>query len=351
MIKSIRLLSFLSHQNTTLEFAPGVNVLVGPSDSGKTSIIRALRWVAENRPAGDEFRSHWAKASKTEVEVTVYDDYDSHVIWRTKGSTDNFYGLDIETFKAFGQDVPAPVKQALGLSDINIQYQLDGPFLLGDSPGAVARYLNQVVDLEDIDQAMSAAAALKRQNDADIREKENRLKELELTEAAFPDLESAEEFIEGLENLAGNKAQVDYTLALLRSLISDGDTITGQLDRIIIPDEAKLSLLIGKANQLTQVNYTRDLLEGLLEEGAELNDQRLAIADTATLAPAVQVLMVKVDELNKKNAYILKFKMALKEYHGLAADVSRLDAIIEQGEIKLTEELGEQCPLCGSYLS
>ena len=37
-IKKIDLINFQSHKFTSLDFADGLNVIVGPSDNGKTSI-------------------------------------------------------------------------------------------------------------------------------------------------------------------------------------------------------------------------------------------------------------------------------------------------------------------------
>ena len=45
-------------------------MIVGPTDSGKTSIVRALKWVMYNQPAGTGFIRAGATASKVTVELT-----------------------------------------------------------------------------------------------------------------------------------------------------------------------------------------------------------------------------------------------------------------------------------------
>jgi len=64
MIKTLSIQNYQSHKDSTLEFDPGVNVIVGSTDSGKTAIIRALRWLIWNRPNGDSFRSTWGGDTK-----------------------------------------------------------------------------------------------------------------------------------------------------------------------------------------------------------------------------------------------------------------------------------------------
>ena len=60
MIKEINIKNFQSHDNTNLILDSGVNVIVGSSDSGKSAIIRALRWVTSCVPRGEIGRA-WCR--------------------------------------------------------------------------------------------------------------------------------------------------------------------------------------------------------------------------------------------------------------------------------------------------
>lgn len=44
-IKKLVVDNFQSHEHTEVEFGPGLNVIVGPSDHGKSALVRALRWL------------------------------------------------------------------------------------------------------------------------------------------------------------------------------------------------------------------------------------------------------------------------------------------------------------------
>ena len=70
-IKQLRLKNFQSHEDTVLDFVPGLNVLLGNSDTGKSAIVRAIRWLFYNEPAGDEFLQRGK--SLVEVEAEFYD--------------------------------------------------------------------------------------------------------------------------------------------------------------------------------------------------------------------------------------------------------------------------------------
>ena len=51
-MESVSLSNFQSHVETRLQFAGEgrLTVIVGPTDSGKTTIVRALKWVSITSP-------------------------------------------------------------------------------------------------------------------------------------------------------------------------------------------------------------------------------------------------------------------------------------------------------------
>ena len=71
MIDKISIKNFQSHPNTELELDPGINVITGSSDNGKTSIFRALYWIIYNRPSGNSFISNWIKDEKGNIKKEV----------------------------------------------------------------------------------------------------------------------------------------------------------------------------------------------------------------------------------------------------------------------------------------
>ncbi len=150
MLKSIKLTNFQSHINTNINLSPGVNVFIGKSDAGKSSIVRALYWLLFNRPLGDDFRTYGS--AKTAVEIEL----DEHKIIRVKSDVENEYKIDDITLKAFGQEVPEDIVNIHRISNkLNVQTQISPLFLLQSSAGEVARYLNQIAGLGEIDLAIS----------------------------------------------------------------------------------------------------------------------------------------------------------------------------------------------------
>jgi exonuclease SbcC len=71
MIKSAKIRNFESWKEADIEFHPGINVIIGESDEGKSGLIRALRLNTENKPRGFDYRSDFLKDNKeiTSVEI------------------------------------------------------------------------------------------------------------------------------------------------------------------------------------------------------------------------------------------------------------------------------------------
>jgi predicted ATP-dependent endonuclease of OLD family len=75
-----------------IEFDPNITTIVGDNEAGKTTVIRALRWITHNRPSGEGF--HTIGKHKTRVKVFL----DGRFATRTKSKTRNTYQLDDKSF-------------------------------------------------------------------------------------------------------------------------------------------------------------------------------------------------------------------------------------------------------------
>jgi len=197
-IKTIRLQNFQAHADLTVHLSPAITTLQGPTDAGKSSIIRALRWVCLNDFSGDDFIREGTK--RAEVQIWIVHKQQSSEIARSKGSShENLYTLKGKPFKAFGQSgVPDPIAQLLQLTELNFQGQHDAPFWLALSAPEVSRQLNAVIDLSVIDTALSTVATEVRSAQERIRLVQERLEEVQ---RGLTELEPSRQRIEDFEGL------------------------------------------------------------------------------------------------------------------------------------------------------
>jgi len=152
MIKSIALENFMSHQATRIELAPGVTVITGPNNVGKSALVEAVRSLVQN-PGQKYSIRHGAKQAVVRIEL----DSGEIIEWVRTDKT-AYYRLfrpqvnggeeigDPEEYRKIGLTVPEDIQTLLRLGrvetesgdiDIHIGNQRDPIFLL-DSPGSHA---------------------------------------------------------------------------------------------------------------------------------------------------------------------------------------------------------------------
>ncbi|NMB09556.1 MAG: AAA family ATPase, partial [Tissierellia bacterium] len=214
-IEKIIIENFQSHKHTILNFEKGVNVIIGPSDSGKTSIIRAIRWVMYNEPSGDYF----IRKGETEASVTLYLD-NGYIIKRGRSKNKNYYEITddsnkVEHYEGFGTNVPLEIQEALGVRKVklsenynlalNISEQLESPFLLNETPSIKSNAIGRLAGTDVIDNALQKLSK-------DMYSLKTRLK------YDKEDLDKLNEEIKKYKNLDEEKRKIDNFKNIINSL-------------------------------------------------------------------------------------------------------------------------------------
>lgn len=141
MITNARIVNFQSLASAEVEFGK-LTVLSGPSNSGKSAFVRALRAAITN-PRGDYYRRHGS--AETRIEISCMPEFRMAF---TRGKAVAYNREDehgSETFTAVGASVPDPIAASLRIDpSLQITDQFDAPFLLGLSPSAVAKVLGSI---------------------------------------------------------------------------------------------------------------------------------------------------------------------------------------------------------------
>lgn len=160
MINKLHLCNFQSHENTILEFSPYCNVIVGPSNVGKSSIIRALLFVLYNGLKGNSFVRIGSKYAEVVVNFS-----EGKEICRKKGRDTNFYVLDGVEWKDFGDDnIPKSISLVVNIPEvlidkdkfikINLSSQLEGSYLFFTPDSFKAKTINRLSNSHVIDSVL-----------------------------------------------------------------------------------------------------------------------------------------------------------------------------------------------------
>lgn len=262
MIESLSIRDFQCHHHLRIDFDERITTIVGRTDSGKSSILRAFKWVCTNRPAGDGFVQ---RGSQTPCKVTLR--ADEAAIIRIRGEGRNLYKLDGHVFKSFGAGVPEELVSLLALGPENFAGQHDFPFWFMLSPGEVSRELNSIVNLGLIDSTLANLATELRKARARIEVSEERLKEaterttrLSWVREADADLSRLEEQEESLEEKRGRIERLGRLLSDLGRLSS-----AARKAESVLPLAQRVEeLWEKKMNDLKELEKLGDLLERLI---------------------------------------------------------------------------------------
>jgi chromosome segregation ATPase len=306
MIKSLIIQNIQSHKRTELEFDQGVNVIVGLTDSGKSTIIRAIKWLAKNRPSGDSIRSNWGGESEVCIRTE-----ETRII-RRRSNRENCYIKDRQKFEALKTEVPIEIQNALNISDINIQQQLNSPFLLSETPGEVAQHFNRVAKLNKIDSG----------------------------------LQNVQKEINELNSIIGKEATKDKpATGLIKQLKDNEEALQGylHLDKF----EAEVEVLEGMENAL----HSKE--RSLLKLKATINDYEATvetIEDFETILvdeEKVNKILSWVDEREELKSKLEKIFRWIRTIKLDQIEIARLVSLEIDLQKKFDREMGKVCVLCG----
>ncbi len=298
MIESLKIQNYQSHNDTELEFDKGVNVIVGASDSGKTAVLRALGWLVTNRPLGDSFRSSWGGATMVETKTSN----SATSVVRMKSDGLNEYRLGKTTLKALKGEVPQEVDKILNLSNVNYQKQMDAPFILSMSSGEVARYLNQIVNLDKIDKALYEVGRRLREENTSLSFAQKNLKQTTEELERYDWIDGAEAEVCEIESIHAGIIDIENDVAALVNL----------LDRI-----------------------------------EDVGVQREQIQTTLTMEPKVEEAVNLYEAIQKLENEVSWAQFALRKYSDTDTQLQVVSDTLGRAEKEFHKLMPDICPLCG----
>lgn len=300
MITKLYIKNFQAHEDSYLEFHPGVNVITGENDKGKSSVVRFIRWMAMNRPLGDSI----IRDGQTEVEGTmvVMNDGQEIPVTRIRNKTKNVYKIDVPeeaTFEAFGSDPPEHIRSIFQLDDLNYQDQFDPYFLVTQSPGQVATFIRLHTDLDIIDRAISSSTSKLREIKNKHEQAEVEKEKIQLILDALDKLQ-LNQFRKLLDEATEENQLIDFFSGKgqeLSSLLLRNDQCEAQLARY----SPNIELSYEKANELLACfSQIQSQQRTLIETTNRLNQIEASRIDLHALN-ALITLVEEIQTFNKEH--------------------------------------------------
>lgn len=151
MLSSAKLTNIQAHESLRLEFGPGLNVIHGSTDSGKTAVLRGLLWALLNDGSGDKLLKNNNGAKNCEVDIVL----DGHAIKRAWSKSANTFEMDGVGFSAFRTAVPAAIAEVINMDSINVQRRRDVPFMVYWKATDNADQFSQMLDIDEINRSIT----------------------------------------------------------------------------------------------------------------------------------------------------------------------------------------------------
>ena len=357
MLTKLHIRNYQSHQDTVLELGPGVNVIVGESNAGKSACVRALNWPITNRPLGTGFIRTGQDEADVLLEETRADGQKVSAERIRSRDSRNEYVLNGDSehpLTAFGSNPPEDVLQTLNLRESNIQTQFAPYFLVFDSAGQVGAAIRQVTGMEKIDKVSDIIASKIRLMGGRMKDRESDLQATQekLNALSKVDLDKLEALIKKAEALESKLNELVKTKMRLYQLVSE--LLSVQKGKITIPEERlqQISAQVAeKSQKLLHLRASRGVLRGLVD------GLQLASVNRITFSSNVNEI------LNRREVLVAQYNTMCTKLQSLFKVVDALDKCQTEGLgvgeaiRKAEEEKGQlmsqltACPWCSSTLT
>lgn len=357
MLKKLEITNFRSHKNSILEFVPGINIIVGLSNSGKTNIFRAFDWLRTNRPKGIRFISNFSKEKdKAKVKATFINGEYVSVEKGRKGSA--IYGIgnkdkELDRFEKVGFDVPDKIIEFLKIDDVNMQSQLDQYFLITSSAGEVAREINRITHLEEVDKWTKTFTTKINSLNKEIAVYTEQIKVKNQEISNFSDLKDFEKNVISVENISKSILDIDLDIEKLQGYFYDINEIYQEIDKL---KEYYLSF----ESDILKANDLFDDIEDRNKKIYSLQDIISSIEDNDENFKGdsgIEEIVMQIDVIQEK---IKDCDDEITIMQNIIKDIDFQDSVLNESDKFIDVETGKfrielmkrrKCPFCSSNIS
>lgn len=363
MLVEISLTDFQAHANTTLKLRDGFSVVVGPTNVGKSSIVRAVRWLIYDSLRGTRHirkgKDSVSVKLKLDPENNLNDDSEVVEIERVKGKA-NRYRFNKTWLDAVGVGVPPEVSKVLKIplvqidkdstAELNVSMQLDSPFLIMETDSMRAKFLNVLTGVHILDAAVRETNR-KVQELSKIKEKsEEQLAGFKAALTKFSDLPSREVRINEasvwLKSLEAKEATLNRLLQIKQNL----DSIARlKVDLQVKLQYAKIDDMQGKIAKIDNLQRMIQIKQTLssiaaLKADLQVKLQRNKIEDASGAVAKIERLqwLVEADARIRK----VRAQRILAEH----AKIHCVNAL-NQAKEEFKNLPDQDCALCGQKIT
>lgn len=392
-ISKLVLENFGSHEYSSFDFSPRMNIFIGPTSSGKTTILRAFRWLYDDYGNSKRF----VKKGAEEARVTIYTSH-GYIITRfcnIKKASRNGFEITYpdgktETLNTKGlkvvQDILSYSKLDLETKKIDLNFLSQGAswFFIGEDYSAGDRakiigsiYKTHLVDLAIKDLENESRKLAQRKEDkskslSNLNQQIDEFKFLEVMENNITELDKLKEKLvetfnkkTKIEELNSQKINLEKNIKECEFIINTINPQSLENNKMLLEKLKTLFLKIYKIKPLSdKLNYTTSEIEKLenvlsfisdenMEQAKEhfnnlinkykifirvkeLNDSFVKINNEINKHEEI-LKLIDIDKLNKSKESLLKLQAEYQKMQNINKLSNKLNNVLK--EVRQIQEI------------
>ena len=355
---TLHLKNYQAHVDTVINFVDGFNVIIGHTDAGKSSIIRALIKLIRDEPVG-KGGVHIGKDEYV-LKLTFEHAATQYILIRTVSTSKNEYSLqkvgeDVQSFASFGREIPQEILQALSMTlvqlengeaiDLHFSGQYDVPFMLAHPASMRARLLGRIAGLHILGKATLSASKDERQTNTELTQITEACTQLENDIIKMGDVVALEHKVEQIQQLFDIATTLDARIGTLQAVATTLKTIRDTGKQVLLEYNA-LPQITADFDQLRKKVNTQSYLQQLKDDLQNIDNKIGAIIPSKE----IHVDFTQSTQLIESLAHLLTIQIQLKHVDEQISGINleQCSQDIEAAEIEWQNLLIELkiCPVC-----
>lgn len=327
MIKKIVAKNLQRHEDLEIRLHPGLNVIRGANNVGKSTITRALKWLFSNRPLGNWMVRDAEGVEYAEFKIVTEDG----IIHRIKGEKINDYVVNGETEGDVRTNVPDIIRE-FGMNPLevnkqelwpNITTDSDRPFAVHESSVTKYGLLTILAESKVFAHVISEYSTERRRLNARIRELEEEKESIDV------DLKGLE-YIEYVADKVGKTAQI----------FTDLEKRVKKIEQVV----SVLHDLYFVGKKLKETSFCLDNID--------IVAIKRTLGDSTTILEKLQAVTSVTAELNKVKRSIEKIGVTEIDLANVEAKIEEITALKEAiAKCKEMVVLQAQIVICDTDLN
>lgn len=364
----VKVENYQAIKNAELKLDKGLIAIVGPTNSGKSSLIRAIKGAINNQ-RGTDFVTY----DQDECRVTITEN-NNEIIWTKPVKKPATYTLNGREIAKVGVSQNEEVAELLNMNEVEIDgtkirlnfwEQMEKAFLMDKTPQQLFGFISQSKEQELVkdykDRTETDLSELNKEINTNTTKLDILSQDISRLKTRETDLAPFESFdIEMIEHLYNSRNVLETNLGVFR----ETQEVIGKLAGSISTNETRVNRLQTKLDEISKLIEEREVISSAYNIKTKLTSEYNTLQTNIGISIKNKGLLEQIAETLKgiitQHSELEEKRNKLESSYNTSKDIeneiirvsNNIKALTQEREdIELELSGFEVCPFCGSDLS